>query len=137
MTEAADRGVELVIPSDVVVASHFGADAEHVVARADAIESTPFGANGIGLDIGEATPVDDGYRGAALNRAARLCSLAGAGETLVSPGVVYVAPHIEGVRFEARGQAQLKGFPEPVAILLAAPTGVIESDDTATDEQSE
>lgn len=92
---------------------------------------------GIGLDIGEATPVDDGYRGAALNRAARLCSLAGAGETLVSPGVVYVAPHIEGVRFEARGQAQLKGFPEPVAILLAAPTGVIESDDTATDEQSE
>ena len=52
LKEAADRGVELVIPTDVVVASHFGADAEHVVARADAIESTPFGPNGLGLDIG-------------------------------------------------------------------------------------
>ena len=52
LTEAADRGVELVIPTDVVVASHFGADAEHVVAAADAIEKTPFGASGIGLDIG-------------------------------------------------------------------------------------
>jgi phosphoglycerate kinase len=55
LKEAADRGVELVIPKDVVVASHFGADAEHVVAPADAIESTPFGANGIGLDIGPQT----------------------------------------------------------------------------------
>ena len=91
---------------------------------------------GIGLDIGEATPVDNGYRGAALNRAARLCSLAGAGETLVSPGVVYVAPHVEGVRFESRGQAQLKGFPEPVAILLAAPTDVIDSDGATSGEQS-
>jgi phosphoglycerate kinase len=55
LAEAADRGVELVIPTDVVVASHFGADAEHVVVAADAIESTPFGANGIGLDIGPET----------------------------------------------------------------------------------
>jgi len=55
MSEAAERGVELVIPTDVVVASHFGADADHVVARADAIEATPFGASGIGLDIGPET----------------------------------------------------------------------------------
>jgi phosphoglycerate kinase len=55
MKEAADRGVELVIPTDVVVASHFGADAEHVVAPSDAIESTPYGANGLGLDIGPET----------------------------------------------------------------------------------
>ncbi len=76
---------------------------------------------GIGLDIGEAVKVDSGYRGAALNRAARLCSLAGPGETLVSPGVYYVAPHVEGVHFVSRGQEQLKGLPEPVTILLAAP----------------
>ena len=31
---------------------------------------------GIGLDAGEAVPVGEGYRGAALNRAARLCSSA-------------------------------------------------------------
>jgi len=53
--EAADRGVELVIPTDVVVASHFGADADHLVAPADAIEATAFGADGIGLDIGPDT----------------------------------------------------------------------------------
>jgi phosphoglycerate kinase len=55
ITQASERGVELVIPTDVVVASHFGADADHVVARADAIENTPFGASGIGLDIGPET----------------------------------------------------------------------------------
>lgn len=55
IAEAADRGVELVIPTDVVVASHFGADADHVVAPADAIEATAFGASGIGLDIGPET----------------------------------------------------------------------------------
>ena len=39
---------------------------------------------GIGLDAGEAIPVSDGYRGGALNLAARLCSLAGPGQ---NPGV--------------------------------------------------
>ena len=39
---------------------------------------------GIGLDAGEAVRVGDGYRGGALNLAARLCSLAGPGEVLAS-----------------------------------------------------
>ncbi len=93
---------------------------------------------GIGLDVGEAVPVDDGYRGVALNRAARLCSLAAPGETLVSPGIVYVAPHVKGVRFVARGQEYLKGFPEPVTVLLAAPAEVVDAeaivDDDGTDD---
>ncbi|MFF2276432.1 phosphoglycerate kinase [Agromyces sp. NPDC058126] len=55
LAEAAERGVELVLPSDVVVAAAFSADAEHVVAPADAIEDTPFGASGLGLDIGPDT----------------------------------------------------------------------------------
>jgi phosphoglycerate kinase len=55
VAEAEQRGVELVIPTDVVVASHFGADAEHVIATVDSIEDTPFGRDGIGLDIGPAT----------------------------------------------------------------------------------
>lgn len=74
---------------------------------------------GIGLDVGEATPVEAGYRGAALNRAARLCSLARAGEVLVSTGVAYVAPLVEGVAYSAHGVEQLKGFAEPTPILLA------------------
>jgi len=55
LAEAQERGVELVLPTDVVVASGFSADAEHVVAPADAIEETAFGASGIGLDIGPET----------------------------------------------------------------------------------
>jgi phosphoglycerate kinase len=55
MAEAAERGIDLVLPTDVVVASKFGDDAEHVVAAADEIESTPFGADGLGLDIGPET----------------------------------------------------------------------------------
>ena len=52
LAEAEERGVELVLPTDIVMASGFSADAERVVARADALEETPFGADGLGLDIG-------------------------------------------------------------------------------------
>lgn len=55
LDQAATLGVELVVPTDIVVASAFGADADHVVAPADAIEDTPFGASGVGLDIGPET----------------------------------------------------------------------------------
>ncbi|MFK4760238.1 phosphoglycerate kinase [Microbacterium sp. ZW T5_45] len=55
IAEAAERGVELVLPTDVVVAEKFAADAAHEVVAADAIESTSFGASGIGLDIGPET----------------------------------------------------------------------------------
>ena len=55
LAEAAERGVEIVLPTDVVVAASFSADAEHVVTPADAIEQTPFGASGLGLDIGPET----------------------------------------------------------------------------------
>jgi phosphoglycerate kinase len=55
VTEAAERGVELVLPTDIVMASGFSPDAQHVVAAADALEDTDFGADGIGLDIGPET----------------------------------------------------------------------------------
>ncbi|MDT0184185.1 phosphoglycerate kinase [Microbacterium sp. ARD31] len=55
MRRAEESGVELVLPTDIVVASKFGADAEHVVTPADRIEDTPFGASGLGLDIGPDT----------------------------------------------------------------------------------
>jgi phosphoglycerate kinase len=58
LAEAAERGVELVLPTDIVMASGFSADADHVVARADALEDTAFGADGIGLDIGPETAAD-------------------------------------------------------------------------------
>lgn len=52
MTEAAERGVTIVLPTDIVMASKFGADADHVVAPANNLEETPFGSTGMGLDIG-------------------------------------------------------------------------------------
>ena len=55
LAKAAELGVEIVLPTDVVVASKFGADADVAVTAADAIESTPFGASGLGLDIGTET----------------------------------------------------------------------------------
>ncbi len=52
LSRAAELGVEVVLPTDIVVASKFGADAEVAVTAADAIEDSPFGASGLGLDIG-------------------------------------------------------------------------------------
>ncbi|HWT34075.1 MAG TPA: phosphoglycerate kinase [Microbacterium sp.] len=55
IAEATERGVELLLPVDAVVAASFSADADHVVADADKLEDTPFGADGLGLDIGPRT----------------------------------------------------------------------------------
>ncbi len=52
LKRAAELGVEVVLPTDIVVASKFGADAEFEIAAADAIESTRFADTGLGLDIG-------------------------------------------------------------------------------------
>ena len=52
LSRAEALGVEVVLPSDIVVASKFGADAETVVTKANEIEDTDFGASGLGLDIG-------------------------------------------------------------------------------------
>ncbi|MEO3943084.1 phosphoglycerate kinase [Paenarthrobacter nicotinovorans] len=52
LQRASAAGTSFVIPTDVVVASRFAADAEHEVVKADAIEGSAFGASGIGLDIG-------------------------------------------------------------------------------------
>lgn len=55
IADAEARGVKIILPTDIVMASKFGADAEHVVAPADALEGTAFGATGMGLDIGPET----------------------------------------------------------------------------------
>lgn len=55
LATAAERGVEIVLPTDVVVAERFAADAPHTVQGAGDIEGGPAGASGIGLDIGPET----------------------------------------------------------------------------------
>jgi WD40 repeat protein/class 3 adenylate cyclase len=77
---------------------------------------------GIGIDAGEAVPVEGGYRGVALNMAARLCSSATAGQVLVTRTVVDLAPEIPDVVFAERGTATFKGFEEPVEVIEALAT---------------
>jgi DNA-binding beta-propeller fold protein YncE/class 3 adenylate cyclase len=72
---------------------------------------------GIGIDAGEAVSVEDGYRGAALNLAARLCSLAGPRQVLASEGVVHLARRTEGLVYAERGVVELKGFVEPIRVV--------------------
>ncbi|WP_349827925.1 phosphoglycerate kinase [Brevibacterium litoralis] len=52
LATAAEKGVEIVLPTDIVVASAFAADADHWVVPATDMESSPAGASGLGLDIG-------------------------------------------------------------------------------------
>ncbi|WP_306233330.1 phosphoglycerate kinase [Agrococcus beijingensis] len=52
IAQAEQAGVELVLPTDVVVAARFAPDAEHETVAAEAIEQSSFGTDGIGLDIG-------------------------------------------------------------------------------------
>src|SRR6266540_89628 len=72
---------------------------------------------GIGGDVGEAVPVEDGFRGAALNTAARLCSQATGGQVLVSSRLAERAGEVAGMRFESVGMAELKGFETPVELI--------------------
>jgi class 3 adenylate cyclase/sugar lactone lactonase YvrE len=76
---------------------------------------------GIGLDTGEVVAVDGGYRGAALNLASRLCSLAGPGEVLISAGVVHLVRKLDGLSYVERGEVQIKGFAEPVRVTQLVP----------------
>ncbi len=66
LAQAEERGVELLLPTDVVVAAAFDADAEHETVAADAIGASRFGDAGIGLDIGPASAAAfaDAIRGA-------------------------------------------------------------------------
>ena len=52
LARAKELDVEIVLPTDIVVASKFGADAEVAITAADSIEDSPFSASGLGLDIG-------------------------------------------------------------------------------------
>lgn len=55
LTEAKTRGVEIILPTDVIMAAGFSATADSVIAPIEALEETPFGATGMGLDIGPET----------------------------------------------------------------------------------
>jgi class 3 adenylate cyclase/DNA-binding beta-propeller fold protein YncE len=92
----------------------------HLRAPDHGEEPFPVGV-GVGLDAGEAVPTEDGFRGSALNLAARLCSIAGPGEVLASEAVVHLAQRVEGLRFIAARPARLKGFERPIPHVQIVP----------------
>ena len=82
---------------------------------------------GIGIDAGEAVPVGDGYRGAALNLAARLCATAAAGEIRASESVAHLAGPIQGISLSRLDPTELKGITGsvvPVLVTADAAEGV-------------
>jgi phosphoglycerate kinase len=98
--EAKKRGVELVLPTDVVVAEKFSADAKHVVTAADAIEDTEFGADGLGLDIGPDT-------------AAHFAELIASSTTVFwngPMGVFELAPFASGTKAVAEALTKVSGL---------------------------
>ena len=100
MRRAEESGVELVLPTDVVVASKFGADAEHVVTPADGIEDTAFGPAGLGLDIGPETA----ERFAALVRDSKTVFWNG------PMGVFELAPFAAGTQAVAKALTEVDGL---------------------------
>ncbi len=100
LAEAEKRGVRIVLPSDIVVAEAFAADAAHEVVAADAIETSGFGAAGIGLDIGPDT-------------AAAFAAEIAASATVFwngPMGVFEMAAFAEGTRTVARALTETSGF---------------------------
>ena len=100
LAEAERLGVKIVLPTDVVVASKFGADAEHVITPADGIENTPFGAAGLGLDIGP----DTAQAFAETIRASKTVFWNG------PMGVFELAPFAEGTRTVAAALTEVTGL---------------------------
>src|SRR5581483_486605 len=84
--------------------------------RTIADPTTPLGV-GIGLDAGEAVPVDGGFRGGALNLAARLCAVAAPGEVLATREVTHLAQAVDGVAYANRGTMRFKGLADPVPVV--------------------
>ncbi|HXD62794.1 MAG TPA: phosphoglycerate kinase [Lacisediminihabitans sp.] len=100
LDEARKLGVDIVLPTDVVVASKFGADAEHEVRPADSIEDSPWGASGIGLDIGPDT-------------ASAFAEVVRGSQTVFwngPMGVFELAPFAAGTRAVAQALTEVKGL---------------------------
>lgn len=100
IADAEARGVKIILPTDIVMASKFGADAEHVIAPADALEDTAFGATGMGLDIGP----DTGKAFAAQIKASKTVFWNG------PAGVFEIPAFAEGTRAIAQALTEVDGL---------------------------
>jgi class 3 adenylate cyclase len=88
------------------------------VAIREALDDLGLGVR-IGLHAGECERVGTGLRGVAVNIGARIGSLAGAGEVLVSSTVRDLVAG-SGIGFEDAGSHELKGIPDPWKVFRVA-----------------
>jgi hypothetical protein len=72
---------------------------------------------GIGIDAGEAIPFEGGYRGRALNLAARLKDQARAGQVLATEALIHLAGQVDGLVYIERGFVHPKGVALPVHVV--------------------
>jgi hypothetical protein len=80
---------------------------------------------GIGLDAGEAVPTEGGYRGNALNLAARLCDHAQGGEILATERLVGLAGPVSGLHWPRPRAVRLKGIRDPERVVQILPDEAI------------
>ncbi|MGL6280143.1 MAG: ABC transporter substrate-binding protein [Gaiella sp.] len=88
-----------------------------LAAQARFADAPPARGVGIGIDTGEAAPTGEGFRGSALNTAARLCSLAGPGDVLASETTTRLAGAADGIAYAEPREERVKGLPEPVGFI--------------------
>jgi phosphoglycerate kinase len=100
LARAKELGVSIVLPTDIVVASAFGADAEHVVRPIDRLEDTAWGSSGLGLDIGP----DSSAHFATIIRGCRTVFWNG------PMGVFELAPFAAGTKAIAQALTEIDGL---------------------------
>jgi class 3 adenylate cyclase len=79
---------------------------------------------GVGIHAGESVAHEGGFVGSAVNIAARICAVAGAGELLASGTIRELTRSIVADQFVSVGRRQLKGLGEPVELFRVVPEGV-------------
>ncbi len=94
--------------------------AANEIQRRQEIDALPRGI-GIGLDAGEAIPIEGGFRGSALNLAARLCAQAGPGQVVASEAVIHLAARVDGLAYIDARTLRMKGLDEPVRAVTVVP----------------
>jgi class 3 adenylate cyclase len=80
---------------------------------------------GVGVHAGEALETPEGPVGTAVNIAARLCSMAGPGEVVVSDTVRALTRSVGSAGFVALGRRPIKGLDEALTVYRAVPAGTV------------
>ena len=75
---------------------------------------------GVGVHAGETVETSEGFVGAAVNLAARVCAQAGAGEVIVTETVRSMVGAMLDLSFKSIGKRRLKGVHEPVLLYQVA-----------------